>query len=286
MTIRGCGLLKGKESKMLNGEYKLTLECPEVDFKTGLRFTVTDRQQGMGALSRALHAIFMLELERKHTEQLEVKTTVENCARCGGTHMDIVFKRITTPCRDMTHWVLCPVTEEPIMLRIVQTEEENKHLTDTKEETTPAYLLRDIIQRLVDHMRHPTSNKQGQLAQKMYSRQGYLREMRTIRVAGGRRWGHTTAALHAVGLGSTLYISFCQDSHSLARATLDRLSPNKTSVVTMATMQTLPQVIGHRFDCILVDSAAVILKTEAAQDELYSRAETLLNPDGFLLLVG
>jgi len=118
---------------MQPGRYTLTLECPELDHKAGLRFTVLDRQQGLHELANALHNIFMLELGRTHTEQQEVKTTINSCARCGGTHVDIIFKKINVPCRDMTHWVLCPNTKEPIMLRIVQTKEENKHLTSTEE---------------------------------------------------------------------------------------------------------------------------------------------------------
>jgi Leu/Phe-tRNA-protein transferase len=40
------------------------------------------------------------------------------------------------------------------------------------------------------------------------------------------------------------------------------------------------------YECILVDSASLALREEAMLDALYVMAETALNPDGFLLLVG
>jgi len=46
---------------------------------------------------------------------------LKNCARCGGEHADIEFVLLTNPerCR-YTHWAMCPVAEQPILLRIAE----------------------------------------------------------------------------------------------------------------------------------------------------------------------
>lgn len=54
----------------------------------------------------------------------KIKTTVVKCARCGGNHRDMQFSSFTRPIEsDMeelwTHWVMCPDTNEPILMRIV-----------------------------------------------------------------------------------------------------------------------------------------------------------------------
>jgi hypothetical protein len=39
------------------------------------------------------------------------------CGRCAGSHDDIVFKELSTPIADIaTHFALCPVNGEPILL--------------------------------------------------------------------------------------------------------------------------------------------------------------------------
>ncbi len=47
--------------------------------------------------------------------------TLHGCARCGQTHHNIVFKRLTIPAYDgeWTHWAPCPSTDEPIMLGVL-----------------------------------------------------------------------------------------------------------------------------------------------------------------------
>ena len=43
---------------------------------------------------------------------------VNGCARCGQTHVNIVFKRFKNGpiLRTYTHWALCPETGEPIIM--------------------------------------------------------------------------------------------------------------------------------------------------------------------------
>jgi hypothetical protein len=58
----------------------------------------------------------------------ELSISVVNCARCDTTHESLVFKRFLSPVRRCdtllyTHWSICPVTREPILLRV--TEEAN-----------------------------------------------------------------------------------------------------------------------------------------------------------------
>lgn len=50
--------------------------------------------------------------------------TVVKCARCGGDHLPMTFKKFTNPPQlyPYTHFALCPATGEPILL--VETDEE------------------------------------------------------------------------------------------------------------------------------------------------------------------
>ena len=47
------------------------------------------------------------------------KTKVENCARCGGNHAEIVFKKFTHPPERYTYWAICPTNGEPILMLVV-----------------------------------------------------------------------------------------------------------------------------------------------------------------------
>ena len=54
--------------------------------------------------------------------------SVKRCARCGGDHDNMVFKRLAKPV-DMdgmcTHWVMCPTNQEPILMETHITDGEN-----------------------------------------------------------------------------------------------------------------------------------------------------------------
>lgn len=57
-----------------------------------------------------------------------MKVTINNCARCGGTHEKLEFQQLTRPMVESknTHWAMCPVVHEPIMLRVVADDEQPK----------------------------------------------------------------------------------------------------------------------------------------------------------------
>jgi hypothetical protein len=50
----------------------------------------------------------------------EVFVGVVNCARCGNNHEPMVFKKLTHAVESVlggfTHWGMCPMTKEPIMM--------------------------------------------------------------------------------------------------------------------------------------------------------------------------
>lgn len=59
---------------------------------------------------------------------MSVRTTVKGCARCEGDHAGLAFEPLRRPMEvepgvrayTYTHWAPCPVTGEPILLRIVE----------------------------------------------------------------------------------------------------------------------------------------------------------------------
>lgn len=60
---------------------------------------------------------------------------VHRCARCGEDHALLEFKKFKTPIDLttipgdlllMTYWSMCPVTNEPVLMRIVDPGDENK----------------------------------------------------------------------------------------------------------------------------------------------------------------
>ncbi len=56
---------------------------------------------------------------------------IDNCARCGGVHYDLVFQPFTRPFCNVvngeisgfTHWCPCPNNQEPILMLVVTAEE-------------------------------------------------------------------------------------------------------------------------------------------------------------------
>lgn len=49
-----------------------------------------------------------------------MKTTINNCARCGETHEDLEFEKLDKPFLEgrarYNHWAPCPVNGQPVML--------------------------------------------------------------------------------------------------------------------------------------------------------------------------
>ena len=63
--------------------------------------------------------------------QVNITTTIRNCARCGGTHQGLEFKPFTRhPSRDAlgesfpiyTHWAMCPDIKEPVLMYMTDTD--------------------------------------------------------------------------------------------------------------------------------------------------------------------
>lgn len=50
----------------------------------------------------------------------DVFTSVQNCARCGETHIGLTFKKLRRPVNKSTHWCPCPATHEPILMHRVK----------------------------------------------------------------------------------------------------------------------------------------------------------------------
>ncbi len=42
------------------------------------------------------------------------------CARCGEDHFSLIFLPLTNPADEWTHWVMCPILKEPILLQQVE----------------------------------------------------------------------------------------------------------------------------------------------------------------------
>jgi len=51
-------------------------------------------------------------------------TTVQNCARCGGSHRDMRFAKLDNPVEikgvEYTHAGLCTTTNQSVLLRVVE----------------------------------------------------------------------------------------------------------------------------------------------------------------------
>lgn len=60
----------------------------------------------------------------------EITFTFEGCARCHGEgHQDLLFQKFLHPIEvgayTFTHWAICPVTNEPILLTTEAPKEED-----------------------------------------------------------------------------------------------------------------------------------------------------------------
>lgn len=44
---------------------------------------------------------------------------IRSCARCGGDHDDIAFKMFARPAGEISHWAMCPKTNEPLLLKVI-----------------------------------------------------------------------------------------------------------------------------------------------------------------------
>ena len=67
---------------------------------------------------------------RGMSDQATVTTTVLGCARCGQNHEGLTFKRFAQPIVDpdgtiWDYWTLCPVSDDPILLRKIEANAED-----------------------------------------------------------------------------------------------------------------------------------------------------------------
>jgi len=47
-----------------------------------------------------------------------MNVSIEECARCGLNHKSLDFNELTNA-GEWTHWVMCPETNQPILLKIL-----------------------------------------------------------------------------------------------------------------------------------------------------------------------
>jgi hypothetical protein len=47
-----------------------------------------------------------------------IVVNVFDCSRCGNDHTEVVFKAISKPLGDVTHFALCPCTGQPILVTV------------------------------------------------------------------------------------------------------------------------------------------------------------------------
>jgi hypothetical protein len=64
-------------------------------------------------------------------DEADFTVGVYGCARCGGDHVAVRFHKFSRPNPSYSHWGLCPVTGEPILMasgpaQLVQIEQERK----------------------------------------------------------------------------------------------------------------------------------------------------------------
>ena len=63
-----------------------------------------------------------MPLTTEDLENFPVFFSIKRCARCGGKHNELVFTPFTRKVRDfpsITHWAMCPDSEEPILLHML-----------------------------------------------------------------------------------------------------------------------------------------------------------------------
>lgn len=57
-----------------------------------------------------------------------ITTTIQNCARCGGTHASLEFNYLTNSVGPLNRWSICPKSGEPILMRVEQVDPKAPHL--------------------------------------------------------------------------------------------------------------------------------------------------------------
>jgi hypothetical protein len=47
-----------------------------------------------------------------------VKFTVDKCTRFGKKHFDVMFELLRNPPPEFDYWALCPLTQQPMLLKL------------------------------------------------------------------------------------------------------------------------------------------------------------------------
>ena len=61
---------------------------------------------------------------------MRIATSVFSCQRCGHNHTEVEFSPLTNPRDEWTHWAFCPVTLQPILMRVLESTVELPPPTD------------------------------------------------------------------------------------------------------------------------------------------------------------
>jgi len=75
-----------------------------------------------------------------NAERFPRPVTVRDCARCGGTHSDLTFRKFSRPAGgsdEWTHWVPCPATGEPIIMQVTDDEDDCGHTDISGSQSSP-----------------------------------------------------------------------------------------------------------------------------------------------------
>ena len=56
-------------------------------------------------------------------EDTPIVVRVMQCARCGGDHDEVEFNPLTNAPQDVSHFGMCPTTDEPILLKFTEAPE-------------------------------------------------------------------------------------------------------------------------------------------------------------------
>jgi len=59
--------------------------------------------------------------------------SLSNCARCGGAHEQLEVKPLDNPPDRYTHFAMCPISQQPIMVKIVAEQGSDSTPDDTVE---------------------------------------------------------------------------------------------------------------------------------------------------------
>lgn len=64
----------------------------------------------------------MAELGYMPPKPITMLVTLPQCIRCGGTHTDLTVKRFCVPQDEYEFWGMCPVTNEPVIIAVLDKE--------------------------------------------------------------------------------------------------------------------------------------------------------------------